>query len=142
MGNLCLRLAPCWPVALTDFERSVSRRLRDLRRKAGWTQEELADRIGIEPATLSRYENARVPLPIDVLARAAAALSVAPGALFGSDKDLPRGAAPRARARAARPPEERALLAAWAPLAPRDRGTVLALCQQLARRSRRRRPAR
>jgi hypothetical protein len=59
-GQGRLRLARCAPVALTEFEREVARRLGAVRRRSGWTQEQLADRIGVETA-LSRYETARIP---------------------------------------------------------------------------------
>src|ERR1700680_3637427 len=91
MGNHHGGLAPCWRVALTDFEQLICRRLADTRRKAGWTQEQLADKIGIETATLSRYETARIPVPLRVLGRAAAAFGIAPSVLLGKGRvALPR----------------------------------------------------
>ncbi|MFC9964497.1 helix-turn-helix domain-containing protein [Nocardia ignorata] len=54
------------------------------RRAAGMTQEELAEQLGIQQATLSRYENnTRTPEP-DMVARLAAALSLTPEFLSSS----------------------------------------------------------
>jgi transcriptional regulator with XRE-family HTH domain len=57
-------------------------RIRKLREDRGWTQEELAQAIAIEPATLSRYENAKKTFPLDVLRRIAASLRVPLGHLI------------------------------------------------------------
>ena len=123
-------------VAVTDFERAIARRFGEIRRKAGWTQERLADRIGIEPATLSRYETARRPIPLDVLGRAAAALGVGPAALFAGDREtLAQVRLSAGVERPVRPRDEREVLRVWAQLRPRDRQTVLVVGRQLARRA-------
>ena len=59
-----------------DFYRSLAARVRRLREDRGWTQEELAQAIGIEPATLCRYETAKQTFPLGVLRRVAASLRV------------------------------------------------------------------
>ena len=59
-----------------DFYGVLGGRIRKLREDRGWTQEELAQAIAIEPATLSRYENAKKTFPLDVLRRIAASLRV------------------------------------------------------------------
>ena len=56
--------------------------MRKLREDRGWTQEELAQAIAIEPATLSRYETAKKAFPLDVLRRIAASLRVPLGHLI------------------------------------------------------------
>jgi transcriptional regulator with XRE-family HTH domain len=38
-------------------------RLRDIRRAAGWTQAELAERAGVAPRRLSRLEHGARPAP-------------------------------------------------------------------------------
>jgi transcriptional regulator with XRE-family HTH domain len=57
-------------------------RVRKLREDRDWTQEELAQAIEIEPATLSRYETAKKAFPLDVLRRIAASLRVSLGHLL------------------------------------------------------------
>lgn len=59
-----------------DFYDLLSARVRRLREERGWTQEELAQAISIEPATLSRYETAKQTFPLEVLRRIAASLRV------------------------------------------------------------------
>ena len=61
-----------------DFYGMLGGRIRKLREDRGWTQEELAQAIAIEPATLSRYENAKKTFPLDVVRRIAASLRVPP----------------------------------------------------------------
>ncbi len=65
-----------------DFYGILGGRIRKLREDRGWTQEELAQAIAIEPATLSRYENAKKAFPLDVLRRIAASLRVPLGHLI------------------------------------------------------------
>jgi len=65
-----------------DFYEVLGGRIRKLREDRGWTQEELAQAIAIEPATLSRYENAKKTFPLDVLRRRAASLRVPLGHLI------------------------------------------------------------
>ncbi len=65
-----------------DFYRLLGGRIRKLREDRGWTQEELAQAIAIEPATLSRYETAKKAFPLDVLRRIAASLRLPLGQLI------------------------------------------------------------
>ncbi len=65
-----------------DFYGTLGGRVRKLREDRGWTQEELAQAIAIEPATLSRYENAKKAFPLDVLRRIATSLRVPLGHLI------------------------------------------------------------
>lgn len=65
-----------------DFYDLLSTRVRKLREDRGWTQEELAQAIAIEPATLSRYETAKKAFPLDVLRRIATSLRVPLGHLI------------------------------------------------------------
>jgi transcriptional regulator with XRE-family HTH domain len=65
-----------------DFYETVGGRIRKLREDRGWTQEELAQAVAIEPATLSRYENAKKAFPLDVLRRIAASLRIPLGQLI------------------------------------------------------------
>jgi transcriptional regulator with XRE-family HTH domain len=68
-----------------DFYGMLGGRIRKLREDRGWTQEELAQAIAIEPATLSRYENAKKTFPLDVLRRIAASLRIPLGQLIAEN---------------------------------------------------------
>jgi transcriptional regulator with XRE-family HTH domain len=57
-----------------DFYDVLGARVRRFREERGWTQEELAQAIAIEPATLSRYETAKQAFPLEVLRRIATSL--------------------------------------------------------------------
>lgn len=52
--------------------------LREWREHKGWTQAELADRLGVGQDTISRYENGQRQLTIDVQAAIAEALEIRP----------------------------------------------------------------
>lgn len=58
-------------------------RLRKLRRQAGLTQDELANRSGLDPRLISLYENAKQPNPtLDTLLCLAHGLGVKPEQFF------------------------------------------------------------
>ncbi|HTG31995.1 MAG TPA: helix-turn-helix transcriptional regulator [Thermoanaerobaculia bacterium] len=42
--------------------RHVGETILKLRRRAGWTQEELAEKTGINPTSVSKYERGKIPL--------------------------------------------------------------------------------
>jgi transcriptional regulator with XRE-family HTH domain len=71
-----------------DFYDLLSARVRRLREERDLTQEQLAQAISIEPATLSRYETAKQSFPLDVLRRIAASLRLPLTALLD---DAPAG---------------------------------------------------
>jgi transcriptional regulator with XRE-family HTH domain len=97
-----------------------------MRRRTGWTQEQLADRIGIEAATLSRYETARIPLPLAILGRAAAAFGVPAKAFLGTARvHLPKATA-----------AERALLTDWSRLDSGNKDLLRRICRQMRRTQR------
>ncbi len=54
---------------------TLGQRLRELRLKQGITQKQLAEKVGIREATLSRYENDRRDTQWDILSRIADALN-------------------------------------------------------------------
>lgn len=51
-------------------------RIKQLRTEAGWSQGELADKVGTDARQISRYENGRITPSLDALARIAETLNV------------------------------------------------------------------
>jgi transcriptional regulator with XRE-family HTH domain len=62
---------------------TIGERIRELRRKKGFNQKELADHIGIRESTLSRYENDKRAYQWDGLIRLADALDTSVDYLLG-----------------------------------------------------------
>lgn len=54
----------------------LGERVKELRKEAGWTQGELAEKVGTDARQVSRYENGRITPSLEVLARIAEALNV------------------------------------------------------------------
>lgn len=73
------------------LERAIAVRVRELRHRDGCTVAEMAARVGISKATLSKIENANISCSLTVLARLAAALDV-PVTSFFRGADTPREA--------------------------------------------------
>lgn len=65
----------------------ASNKIRELRKAAKITQEELAKAIGITHATLSRYESGAIDPPTSQLQAIAAALGVPVGRLLGQETE-------------------------------------------------------
>ena len=58
---------------MTSFKEKFGKRIREIRKEKGFTQEQIAEKIGIEPPNISKLENgAHFPLPenIEKLAKA------------------------------------------------------------------------
>lgn len=51
-------------------------RIKELRKEAGWSQSELAYKVGTDARQISRYENGRITPSLDALARIAETLNV------------------------------------------------------------------
>jgi len=58
--------------------------IRELRKGAGLTQDELAERIGCAQSEVSRMERGQRSLTVDRLLRLAQALNVEPASLLGT----------------------------------------------------------
>lgn len=50
-----------------DFFVALGLRIAQLRKERGWTQQELADKLGIAQQTLAHYEVARIRIPASTL---------------------------------------------------------------------------
>jgi transcriptional regulator with XRE-family HTH domain len=71
------------------FDRLIGHRLKQERRLAGKTREELGSALGIGAETIRAYEGGEMRLPPDRLAAATMALGVPMSLLFYPDQDLP-----------------------------------------------------
>lgn len=72
-------------------------RIAALRKDRGWTQQELAEQIGIAQQTLAHYEGARLRVPASMLPTLAGLLQVGVDELIGqpAKRSNKRGPAPR-----------------------------------------------
>jgi transcriptional regulator with XRE-family HTH domain len=66
----------------TRCTRDVGRRIAELRRERGWTQEQLAERLGIQANNLQRIELGMQNLTLHTLVRVANGLGVGLAPLF------------------------------------------------------------
>jgi transcriptional regulator with XRE-family HTH domain len=70
---------------MVDLKEIVAINIRRPRRNRGWTQEDLADRVGLSARYVGQIERAQASMTISVLGRIADALKVGPAEL------VPRG---------------------------------------------------
>jgi methanogenic corrinoid protein MtbC1/DNA-binding XRE family transcriptional regulator len=73
---------------LREYLVALGRRVRDLRTKKAWTQEDLAEATRVTRGCIVAVEGGKQNVSMDILVRLANALSVAPEALLGRDGDL------------------------------------------------------
>jgi transcriptional regulator with XRE-family HTH domain len=108
------------------IQRAVGARIAAARRARSMTQEALAGALSIEPATLSRYEQGRVPLTVPLLVLAARTLDVHPGMLLDvvSDGDQ----------RSPDPGAESEILVLWRGLGVGRREAVTRLLREIQER--------
>lgn len=59
--------------------------IRILRKEKGWTQEQLADAVGVKRAVISKYESGMVSPSFDMIQKIAAALNVPITSLMTQD---------------------------------------------------------
>ncbi|MBR5714052.1 MAG: helix-turn-helix transcriptional regulator [Clostridia bacterium] len=70
---------------------TTGERIKDMRKKLGLTQKELAERMGVKDAVISQYETGiRMP-KYETVVRFAAAMGVSPYAIIGFDDQAPEG---------------------------------------------------
>lgn len=65
----------------------LSDKLKGLRKKHGFTQQDISDRLGVDPNTISRYENDRVIPPIENLIKLALIYNTSIDYLLGVGKE-------------------------------------------------------
>lgn len=73
----------------TDLLAALGARLQALRKARGWTQEQLAEALDLQPVTLSRVETGDRAISISLLADAARVLGVSLGDLVDVDRAEP-----------------------------------------------------
>ena len=64
------------PCAMADLKETLAINVRRLRQERGWTQEDLADRVGLSARYVGQIERAQASMTITVLGRIANALEV------------------------------------------------------------------
>lgn len=67
--------------AMADLKDTVAINMRRLRHANGWTQEELADRVGLSVRYVGQAERGQASMSVTVLGRIATALRVEPAEL-------------------------------------------------------------
>jgi len=107
-----------------ELIRDIGRRIATLRQQRGYPQERLAERIGIEPVTLSRLETGHRAVSITSASRMADALGVGLGDLLDVQRPLPESE---------QPPEAAELVREFTGLSAPRRELVLRLVRELAR---------
>lgn len=102
---------------------AVGGRVAQARRDRGFTQEQLAEAVGLEPVTLSRWETGHRALSLSTLASIAEVLGVSLGDLLDVTREVP---AP------AHGPEEAELLRLFGRITLSGRDVVLRVARELA----------
>ena len=100
----------------------IGGRLRQLRTKAGWTQERLAEALTTQPATVSRYETGAIALSVTMLHRIAAVFEVPAGVLLGGPSVTTLVGDP-----------ETEVVGLWRGLSQADQAVILELLRRLDR---------
>jgi transcriptional regulator with XRE-family HTH domain len=97
--------------------------MKAVREAGGWTQEQLAEAIGVTSHTISQYERGEQSPRLTTLLRIAATLSVRPGMLIDVDLPVPVVAGP---------PEGAEILTLYRGLSEDDRRLVTRLVRDVA----------
>ena len=87
----------------------IGKRMRDLREASGFTQEELAEKIGVNVLQINRYEHNKNNPTSDIAAKIATALNTSTDYLLG----LTDEPTPMSWVKSGLTAKERAALAAW-----------------------------
>lgn len=106
-----------------DLLQAIGRRVARVRKEHGWTQEALAEAVGIEPVSLSRLETGDRALSLSTLARIADVVGVGLGDLLDTHRELPA---------AKHDPDEAELLRAYSSLSRTRRQLLLRLARELS----------
>ena len=52
---------------MTPIEKAIGQRIARLRERSGFTQADLAEKAGVQPETISRYEAGKLSIPLERL---------------------------------------------------------------------------
>jgi transcriptional regulator with XRE-family HTH domain len=105
--------------------RDIGARIKDAREDQGWTQDQLAEAVGVSRSAVAQWETGRAGQVTTNLTRVAAALGVGVEHLmYGRDKFAPCQASGG---------EEMALLRLFRECAPEDRQLLLRTARRLAK---------
>lgn len=107
-----------------ELYRALGKRTAEARRERGWTQEQLAEEMGVAAVTVSRWETGQRGMSVVTLANLADALGVSLGDLLDVERDLP---APD------RDPKEQELLLAFRMLDDIDKRRVMEIAKLFRR---------
>jgi transcriptional regulator with XRE-family HTH domain len=89
--NLIASISPSWMATIAE---ELGQKIAAQRRAAGLTQARLAEKIDVQPETISRIETGKMTASLDLLARIADALDLGLHELFRAhEKDKPRSLA-------------------------------------------------
>ncbi len=105
-----------------ELLRDIGQRVAKARTDRGFTQERLAEAVGIEPVTLSRWETGQRAVSVSTLARIAEVLQVGLGDLLDVSRTLPE---------TDHGPDEAALLRGFGRLTPSRRSLVVQILREL-----------
>lgn len=105
---------------------AVGGRVAQARRDRGFTQEQLAEAVGLEPVTLSRWETGHRALSLSTLASIAEVLGVSIGDLLDVTREVPA---------AAHSPEEAELLRLFGQLTAGQRDALVRVAREFASRA-------
>lgn len=104
-----------------ELLKRLGSRFRELRDAQGLTQEQVAEALGIQPLTASRWECGRAGLSFPLLVKAASLFGIGLGELVAIDNPLPASAHGR-------------LIALWASLNRDQRSALLRLIETMIAR--------
>jgi transcriptional regulator with XRE-family HTH domain len=85
-----------------NLQRSLGRKIRELRTRHGWTQEQLAEFCGLHRTYMGHVERGEKNVSLSTVARVANALGVRIAALFGRPQEATAPEAPK-QMRSSRP---------------------------------------
>jgi len=74
-------------IPVTNLQRSLGRRIRELRTKHGWTQEQFAEFCGLHRTYMGHVERGEKNVSLSTVVRVANALGVRISALFGRSNE-------------------------------------------------------
>ena len=102
----------------------IGARIKEVRQERGWTQDQLAQAVGVSRSAVAQWETGRAGQITGNLTRIAASLDVGVEFLmYGSDKRAPAEA---------RQGDEMALLRLYRECTPEDRQMILRMVRRLA----------